>query len=116
MALGLLGCNIADAVVVAVASDCKQLTTLELSGCDNITDAAVVAVASGCSLLTTLGLRESKITEVAVLAVASECKHLTSLNLRGSQVLRSGGQAFSDFMDNSWTNYGGGLGLLVIED
>jgi hypothetical protein len=45
-----------DAAVVAVASGCKQLTTLVLRGCSKITDAAVVAVTSGCKQLTTLVL------------------------------------------------------------
>jgi hypothetical protein len=51
---------------VAVASGCKQLTSLNLGVCCNITDAAVVAVASGCKQLTTLNLRGCiKITNAA---------------------------------------------------
>ena len=42
--------------MVAVASECKQLTTLSLFGCRYITDVAVVAVVSGCKQLTTLYL------------------------------------------------------------
>ena len=83
--LDLCNCdNITDAAVAAVASGCKQLTTLDLGCCDNITDAAVVAVASGCKQLTTLKLEDcSKITDAAVVAVASACKQLTRLNLSG---------------------------------
>ena len=50
----------------AVASECTQLTSLSLEGCDNITDAAVIAVASGCKQLTTLYLRYCRnITDAA---------------------------------------------------
>ena len=82
--LNLHGCrNITDAAVVSVASNCKQLTTLNLLGCGKITDAAVVAVASKCTLLSSLDLEScSSITDPAVEAVASGCKQLTSLNLR----------------------------------
>ena len=76
--LGLSGCrNITDAAVVAVASGCKQLTTLDLWSCRNITDAAVVAVASSCKQLTRLNLRcktSSKITDLAVLALAGSAR------------------------------------------
>ena len=40
--------------VVAVASGCKQLMSLDLGGCSKITDAAVVMLASGCKQLTSL--------------------------------------------------------------
>ena len=67
-----------DAAVMAMASGCPQLTTLDLCNCDNITDAAVVAVASGCPQLTTLNLHGCrKITDAAVVAVASGRKLLT---------------------------------------
>jgi hypothetical protein len=54
--------------VVAVVSGCKQLTTLNLRGCDKITDAAVVAVASGCKQLTTLHLEHCRNISAAVKA------------------------------------------------
>ena len=41
---------------MAVASGCKQLTSLNLNDCRSITDAAVLAVASKCKQLTTLDL------------------------------------------------------------
>ena len=61
---------------MAVASNCKQLTTLDRMYCCNITDAAVVAVASGCPpLLTTLKLFLcSKITDEAVVTIAKPFK------------------------------------------
>ena len=43
-ALDLGNCEITDAAVVAVASECKQLAMLHLACCSKITDAAVVAV------------------------------------------------------------------------
>ena len=73
--LDLRGCNVTDEAVVAVASNCKQLTTLDRMFCRNITDAAVVAVASGCPLLTTLKLFLcSKITDEAVVTIAKPLK------------------------------------------
>ena len=83
--LDLCNCdNITDAAVVAVASKCKQLTRFDLRGCSKITDAAVLAVASGCKLLTTLNLAYcSNITDAAVVAVASGCPQLSSLSLFG---------------------------------
>ena len=60
--------------MVAVASGCLQLSSLDLSYCFNITDVGVVAVASMCKQLTTLNLRHcSKITDAAVVAVTSGC-------------------------------------------
>ena len=70
--------------MVAVASECKQLTTLSLYMCFNITDAAVVAVTSARKQLTSLNLCCcGNITDAAVAAVASGCKQLTTLNLYG---------------------------------
>ena len=77
--------------MVALASGCKQLTTLDLAGCNKITDAAVVAVASGCKQLTTLDLYDChNITDVAVVAVASGCKQLTTLDLTGCHNITKG--------------------------
>ena len=70
------GCsNISDAALEAVASGCKQLTSLHLEGCD-ITDAAVQAVASACKQLTALHLGGCDISDAAVEAVEAACPQL----------------------------------------
>ena len=71
-----------DAVVIAVASKCTNLTALSLKGCRSITDAAVQAVAKGCKQLVSLDLTECETSDAAVEAVTKGCKQLTSLNLR----------------------------------
>ena len=97
----LHGCS--TAAVVAVASGCKQLTTLKLSMHSmrapgmirtDITDAAVVAVAAGCKQLTSLDLSCcDEITDAAVVAVASGCKQLASLDLRSCHNITNAAKA-----------------------
>ena len=71
-------------VVVAVASGCKQLKSLDLRCCSKITDAAAVVVAAKCKQLTSLNLGCcGEITDAAVAAVASKCKVLSTLYLYG---------------------------------
>ena len=76
--------------LLAVASKCPQLSSLNVAYCYHITDAAVVAVASACAHLTSLDLRGCyHITNVAVVAVASECDQLTMLDLPSPCLLYS---------------------------
>jgi len=79
--LNLLSCgNITDAAMEAVATGCPKLTFLNLAGCDKITDAAVLALASGCKQLTSLGLYGcDNVTDAAMVAVGKECKKLKSI-------------------------------------
>ena len=75
------GDSITEAALMAVAK-CKLLKSLSLCCCHEISDAEVVAVASGCPQLTSLNLAFCwEITDEAVLAVASRCKQLKCLDL-----------------------------------
>ena len=66
--------------LLAVASVCPNLQTLNLSGCSNITDAILLEVARRCSNLQSLDLRHcSNITD-AGLAVLSLCLKLDFLD------------------------------------
>ena len=47
---------ITDEAVVAIASKCKQLKTLDVSFCGRITEPAVMAVVSKCTQLTSINL------------------------------------------------------------
>ena len=70
----MTACDITDTGVVALASGCKQLTSLYLNSCRNITDTAVMALASECKLLTTLELGHcSNITDLSAYILA-RCK------------------------------------------
>ena len=44
-----------DAGIIALATHCPSLTSMDLCGCSNITDAAVIALATHCPSLTWLG-------------------------------------------------------------
>jgi hypothetical protein len=63
----LYRCNITDAAITALAANCANLTTIDLSYCDKITDAAITALAANCANLTTINLRScGKITDAAI--------------------------------------------------
>ena len=74
-----------DATVVALASGCPHLVSLDLGDSENFTDAAVVALASRCKKLVSLNLNSGAgnyhITVQAVVLLASQCKQLKSLGL-----------------------------------
>ena len=58
---------IPDAVVIALATHCRSLTSIRLGYCYNITDAAVIALATHCPNLTKVDLRYCRdVTDEAV--------------------------------------------------
>ena len=77
--------NITDAAVLALATHCRNLTYIRLTGFGrNITDAAVLALATHCRNLTTINLGGCvNITDAAVLAFATHCRNLTTIYLYG---------------------------------
>ena len=59
--------NITDAAVIALATHCPSLTSINLTCCSNITDAAVIALATHCPSLASIHLNSCpNITDEAV--------------------------------------------------
>ena len=55
-----------------MSNGCKQLTSLNISNCDNITDASVIALSKGCTQLTSLNLTGCKnITDASAIALTT---------------------------------------------
>jgi hypothetical protein len=72
-----------DAVVLALASHCPQLTKLRIKG-KKVTDIAVVALARGCRKLNHVDMHYSvQLTDESVLALAEHCTDLTTFALDG---------------------------------
>jgi hypothetical protein len=70
--------------LIAVSQNCRNLTSLDLRGCDQITPEALITVSQNCRILTSLDLSFCRlITPEALIAVSQNCPNLTSLNLRG---------------------------------
>jgi hypothetical protein len=71
--------KLTDAAVVAVAENCKGITSVSFEGCDNPTDAVVVAV--GYTSVNFGGCGEygdfSKLTDAALVAAEEHCKDIT---------------------------------------
>ncbi|TYZ58252.1 hypothetical protein PybrP1_007929 [[Pythium] brassicae (nom. inval.)] len=68
----------------AVASECKMLRDVNLSGCFQLVERALVALGAGCPQLQKLSLKACpKVTLLAVTALVRGCQLLVSLNLSG---------------------------------
>jgi hypothetical protein len=90
--LNLTGCsNLTDVGIRAIAEGCK-LVSLNLYGCSEVTDVGLRAIAQGCKQLTLLDLAGCrKVTDDGLTAIAETCKQLTSLNLQSCDKLTDGG-------------------------
>jgi hypothetical protein len=76
------GCRITDTALIALATNCAELTKINLTYCSNITDTGVIALADGCVGLTKINLNDcSNITDASVIAIAENCMGLTSIDL-----------------------------------
>jgi hypothetical protein len=78
--------DITDDILITIAENCAELTSINLGFCDNITNAGVMGVAENCAGLTTISLCACWImTDAAVTALAENCAGLTMLNLWGCE-------------------------------
>ena len=76
--------QLTDLAVLALATRCKPLTSIDLSGSRKLTDAAVIGLAHRCAGLTAVSLSESSLlTSGAVAVLAGKCPSLKSIELRG---------------------------------
>ena len=81
LSIGILTNELDDESITALAN-CKQLTNLNLSNCEEITDASVTKVAQSCTSLTNLNLYGcEKLTDASVIAVSQNCPELKVLSL-----------------------------------
>jgi hypothetical protein len=82
---------VTDEAVIALATHCAGLTTIDLSGCGNITDEAVIALATHCAGLTTIDLSWCEnITDEPVIALAENCEYLENIYCDGTKVTATG--------------------------
>jgi Leucine-rich repeat (LRR) protein len=118
--LGLLKCQVDDAIVdkiskhlphltvlhlnkgkitfkgtEAIASSLKSLTSLDLSY-NSIGDTGTAAIAGGLKSLTSLDLTSNQISEAGAIAIAGGLKSLTSLDLTSNQISEAGAVAIAD--------------------
>jgi hypothetical protein len=81
--------GVTNAVVLALAAHCPQLTRLRFHCAKLVTDASVTALAHGCPRLNHLALSHSaQLTSRSILALAAHCPDLQELYLAGSTRLR----------------------------
>ena len=81
--IDLTGCqNISNEGVTAIAEGCHKLTSINLSGCSNISNVVLSTLAEGCHQLTSIDLSHCDgISDEGLLALAERCHQLTSINL-----------------------------------
>ena len=71
-----------DTAATAFATNCPNLTTIDLYSCANITDTGAIAFANNCPNLTTIDIDESSITDTGATAIANSCPNLLSIDSR----------------------------------
>ena len=78
--------------MIALSQGCPQLSSLDLSGCNQITDACVIALSQGCPQLSSLNLYDcEQITDAGVAALLQGCPDLKFRDFRdiaGDQCLQ----------------------------
>jgi hypothetical protein len=81
--------GVTDAVVLALATHCAQLTRLRLHSAKLLTDTSLTALARSCPRLNHLALSHcAQLTDRTILALAAHCPGLQELYLAGSTRLR----------------------------
>ena len=74
---------ITNAVVIAIAANCRLLKVLLLGGLRCVTDATFIALANGCTHLTTLDVSESEVTDIGLAYLVTNCPALTNITAHG---------------------------------
>jgi F-box/leucine-rich repeat protein 2/20 len=77
-----------DAVAIALASNCPNLSDLSLGYC-KVTDAAVMMLASHCTALEALSICSDSVTDIAVITLALKCPNLSDLSIEGCRNVTS---------------------------
>ena len=69
---------------------CQQMTRLIPANCSTqlITNAVVVALANACRNLTTIHLGYTKVTDIGAQALANGCRNLTTIHLHNTKVTK----------------------------
>eukprot|EP00899_Mesostigma_viride_P001317 jgi/Mesvir1/11186/Mv14577-RA.1 len=90
--LNLRRCRgVKDTALRAVAANCGQLRHLDVGYCSLVTDAGVSAIAAGCQQLEVLDVRYVQgVTDVSIAAVAAHCPRLCGLDVGGTGVGSAG--------------------------
>ena len=79
---------ITDASIGALAESCPRLKIVNLGGCVRITDVSLVALAGSCPLLESVDLYWCELlTDVSIVALAGNCPLLKSVNLDGCELI-----------------------------
>jgi hypothetical protein len=79
--------NITNHSIIVLSQLCPLITSLSLSNCSLIGDAAVDAIATQCRDLSSLDISSCNITDGAILSLADHCSELVALNLAHSYAL-----------------------------
>ena len=79
--LGLYDTAVGDAGMIAVATHCPLLTSLDLQLCFSVTDVSVTALAQGCPCLCFVCLDGCGITDAAAVSLAHGCPMLQEVDL-----------------------------------
>ena len=76
---------------------CQQMTCLKPNClCHLITNAVVVALANSCRNLTVINLSNTQVTDIGAEALANGCRNLTTIELYGTQVTEECKQEMDD--------------------
>ena len=79
---GLKWRKLTDAAVIALASGCPGLISVNLNRCSKLTDAAIIALSNDCPGLVSVSLnRCSNLTDAPIIALANGCSGLISVIL-----------------------------------
>ena len=88
-----LGCNsLTDDEAKIIATNCKELTTLDLGKCYYITNEGVICIAQNCKKLKVLRLVSCKaLTDAGLKSLSINCKYLDTVILRFCHVISDNG-------------------------
>ena len=74
--------DVTDDILITIAENCAELTSINFNACYNITNAGVMAIAENCAGLTTIFLCGFwNMTDATVTALAENCAGLTNIRL-----------------------------------
>ncbi|XP_033624603.1 uncharacterized protein LOC117288031 [Asterias rubens] len=83
--------NISDSTLSRIANHLgRQITTLEVSWCEEIGDKGLAEIAKHCASLETLTLRQCPTTPSTLMSLAWNCQGLSTLNMSGVESLTDG--------------------------
>lgn len=84
-AINLSYTGVTNTEIIALATHCKNITSIDLSYCEGISDADIMFLASNCKKITAISL-PSTISDNGIIAFSNGCDNLTEINLSSGRI------------------------------